>query len=332
MSATVRDVQGSPYLTDHIVGYAKELGLVQDRIAPVMEVDAEDMTFYVVPFDWGRRDVDDGRGEESPATEIRPGLLTGTFSTDDHALKSFLSDRKRDRAMSSPEGFKGITDLHAELPSNVVLLRREKLLASALNTTANYFSSAHYTTLTSPDQWNEYATSNPQEDIIAFAQVIHTRSGIPRRLLTLLIGSQVYDVLIQHPHVRKVLFGDVNAATPNAITLAALAQYFGVKEVIVGDTVEVTSKIGATTELTGYVWGKNAYLLYVDPNPVKGKPTSGSVVTVSTMGKKIPLVRTYRTVDPLGTMFVAEANYGIGLGRPTDEGLRTAARLASVIA
>jgi hypothetical protein len=329
MAITVRDIQGTPYLTNHIVGYAKEQKFVADQLAPVMEVDSEEGTYYVIPFDAHRRAEATGQGEGSPAKESTPPIETGTFTTQRHAHKSVLTDRKRDIAMKSPEGLKGIVNLYAEHPSSIVLLAREKALVAAMDNLSNYFSASHYTSVTGGDRWDAFATSNPQKNVISFARVIHGNSGIRRGQLTLAIGSQVLDTLQQHPHVQDKIKA-VQKVNPDDIGLPELAKYFGVKDVVVGEEIEITSKVGLA-KTSAYLWGKNAYLLHVDPMPNSQVPTAGSFCTCSTLGRQIPRVRTTRRDDPESTLFIAEAQFGIALGAPTGEGLRTAARLATVI-
>lgn len=325
----IRSVTGNPILNNYVNGFAHDQGFVANQIAPLMDVEAGDSSFYVSPFSWGKRNESTRAGEDAPAPHSSPPLDQGTFTTRSYRHKVFLNDEKEKLAMKSSQGFKQITAHHSELAGAVVLLDREVDAAAVVLDQSKYYSAAHYTTLTAPDQWDNYATSKPDVDVIAFARVIHTHSGVTRDKLSLLIGPEVHDKLIVHPRVRANVMA-VQKVNPDDIGLPELAKFFGVKEVIVGSAQKITSAIGLP-EVAEYIWGKNAVLMHIDPAPNKNVPTSGSFVSPSTMGTQFPAVRTVTNDDPLGKWFIAEGRVGLGVGAATGEGVRTAALIKAAV-
>ena len=52
-----------------------------------------------------------------------------------------------------------------------------------------------------------------------------------------------------------------------------------VEKLIVGKAIQETSKEGASTAVRSYIWGKNALLIYVPPNPGLRIPSAAYVFT-----------------------------------------------------
>lgn len=329
----IRSVTGNPILNNYVNGFTQDQGFIAAKIATPMPVDSVDSSFYTMPFSWGKHNESTHAGEDAPAPSSSPPLDQGTFTTRSFRHKVFLLAEKEDLAMRSPEGFKQITKHHSELAGQVVLLDYEVEAAAVVLNTANYYSAAHFTSLALADQWDNFAaaTSQPDQDVINFARVIHMHSGVTRDKLTVALGPQVYDALVQHPRVRENV-KYVQKANVSDFGLPELSKFFGVQEVIIGSAQQITSAIGISPEVSSYIWGKNVWIGYVDPAPNKNVPTAAAFVTPSTMGTQIPAMRTVTNDDPLGKWFIAEARLGIGKGAPTGEGVRSGALIQTAIA
>jgi len=257
--------------------------------------------------------------------------LAGTFACREYVHASPLTDRLRNAALKSPDGFKQLDALHNGKPLHVVMMDWEGDLVTTLTTTSNYYSSAHYTTLAGVNQWDQFSTSTPRTDVRTYAEVIRARSGVPLEELTMVLPAQVAVILPEHPDV-VARMQYVQRAERVDIGPDKLAQYFGVKEVLVGGALEVSSNPGATTETVSHLWGKNVILLHIEegqPNPDLG--VSSSVVTASMSGTTLPVARTFPEYDPPGTVYEQSMIAGIALGAPTGEGLRTAALIQAAI-
>lgn len=326
----LRSIQGNPFLTKLVLGYARENGFVAPQLAPVMDVAGVGISgsFYVIDFAAHRRALDTVRGLSGQAPSSSPPVSTGTFSTKEHAHKTLLTKQQLDVAMQSVTGFKQIMKIHQDQPVYPILYQHEKELVTLLTTTGTYLNSTLYTTVGAGDRWDE-STSKPQSDVITYARNIHKVSGIARKDLTLVLGPLVYDALIVNSHVKEQV-KYVSTTNARDMNLQGLAQYFDVKNVITAEEQEITSNINLT-ETQSYLWGKNAFLVHIEEPSGPTVPVRGSFYTMSTMGTAIPRARTSPSFDPEGDWFHAEARFGVTAGAKTGEGLRTAAWLGSVV-
>lgn len=339
------NVQGTPFLPNYLLGFVQKMGMLASRVAPVMPVVAESTSFWVVPFDHGRRLVDDTAEGNSPAKRISPPLRNGSFTTEPHRLGSFLLDRTLQNAQKSPTGFKQLQDLFVNAPVLAEALIWEVQLVTLMTTAATYFSSAHHLDYAStPDlQFDAPGTSDPQASVVNLADVIQGHSGIPPEELTCTMGRKAWKSIFLHA-VAKEAVKFVKTSLPSVMNRKLIADFLNVKEVLVGDATRVTSNIGATTEASSYVWGRNLFLHYVDQAPTQQVPTRGSFVTPAmnqsdadaelTPGGAPWQQRSYPNQDPKGTVYLVEGVWGVAKGAPSDspaEGVRTAAWIENVV-
>ncbi len=327
----ISTLQGSPYYSSLNIAYMRRNRFIVDLVATVMPVKSESGNFYVIPFDFSRRRHSTRRAPDGPAPRSAPGLLTGTFSCREYVHAAVLTERRRKAAMDSPDGFKSLDKLYSGQALHPVMMDWEYDLVAKLHNTSNYFSSSHYTTLSGTSRWDQLSTSTPRKDVRTYGEVVRARSGIPLSELTLIVPEEVAVILPEHPDVvARIQY--VQRVERIDIGPVQLAQYFGVKQVLIGGALELTSNPGASSEVVSHLWGKNVVLLHIDdtpPSPELG--ISSSVVTASASGKNIPVARTYPEYDPEGLAYEQKMIAGITLGVPTGEGLRTAALLKSVI-
>lgn len=339
------NVQGTPFLPNYLLGFTQEMGYIASLVAPVMPVIAESSSFWVVPFDYGRRLVDDTAEGNSPAKKITPPLRTGSFTTLPHRLGSFLLDRTQQNAMKSPTGFKKIVDLYLNAPTLAEALIWETQLVTLMTTAATYFASSHHLDYASSTdlQFDTPATSDPQASVVGLADVIQGHSGKKPEQLTCTMGRKVWKSIFLHA-VAKEAVKYTERAFPSAFNRTAIADFLGVKQVLVGDAIRVTSNIGASSETSSYVWGRNLFLHYVDEAPSQQVPTDGSFVTpaMNQSGADAEIApggapwqsRSYPTQDPLGTTYLVEGVWGVAAGKPSDsptEGVRTAGWIENAV-
>lgn len=329
------NVQGTPYLTNFTHSLVMSQAWLALKLAPTMPVPAESGSYWCKPFAYGRVDGDTSQDGMSEAPISAPPLQTGTYTTKPNSHGSFLSDRIRNNASMSPTGFKGIEELYASWPALVQAMHLEKALYTLLTTTGTYYNSSHYVDLSATPtlQFDAATTSDPLATLITYARVIQARSGLPRKALTVTMGRAVYDVLVRHTaivnqikYTRSSLIDDVNESD--------LAKFFGVKEVLVGDVLEVTSAPGAT-EVSAFTWGKDMFITYVDPAPnaLTGTATSffTASMTANGAGGSPWIARAIPKLDPLGTKYIVEGIFNVNAGKVTGEGVRTAAWIQNAV-
>lgn len=119
-------------------------------------------------------------------------------------------------------------------------------------------------------QWND-ASSNPIEDVRRAATYMQLRTGF--RPNTLVLGRQVFDVLVDHPDfIARMDRGQTTG--PAMANRAAIAALLEVDRVIVLEAIYNTAKSGAA-ESNAFIGGKHALLAYVPPAPGILTPAAG---------------------------------------------------------
>lgn len=177
-----------------------------------------------------------------------------TYSCNEHALKDYVSDRDRAQADDplDPE-----LDVTLEL-TDLLRLGHEVEVATQVTTAANY-DTGHSVTLTGVDQWSDFSNSDPLDDIrVAMTKVLSVTAKNPN---VLWMGHQVWDKLIDHPDIvaRTKFIG-------KDPTLGRVAMIFGVEKIIVGRAIKDVAPTGVIGT-PGFVWGKDAGVMYVTPRP-----------------------------------------------------------------
>lgn len=257
----VKDTHIDAALTQISVGYKNE-EFIGAQLLKEVPVDKDSDKYWV--FDQDMFDlVDDRIRPKTVANEIDYTLSTDTYYCDGHALREAVSDRERANADS------GI-DLDAGATENVmgrIELGREKRIADKLTTLTTY-DAALRTTLAGNDQWSDYTNSDPIGKIEAAKRLVHKAIGLMPN--TLFMGAEVYDKLKWH----SKLIEYYKYSQKGVLTLDMLKELFGVKNIVVGNALYTTTAKGQTRTL-GYIWGKDAGLLYVPDRPAQKTPAFG---------------------------------------------------------
>lgn len=252
MKPNLQDIRYDPILSNVSVAY-QNAEYIADQICPA--VPSKSKTGKYFTYDKSKfRKANSLRGMGASAKEVGYGLDQSTaYVCKDHALKQLVPVELIDQA---PTPLTPMMDA-AENVKERLLVEKELDLAAYMQSTTNM---SRNTSLSTTDQWSDYANSDPIGDIETAIESV--RGYIFKPANTLVLGQQVYNKLKHHPDIVDRLkysgFGKVTADI--------LATLFDVKRVIVGAAGYETATEGATSSL-GYIWGKNAWLLYVAPRP-----------------------------------------------------------------
>ncbi len=251
MSPTLNDIRIDPILSNVSVAY-KNAEYIAEQILPVIPTQTRTGKYF--KYDKSKfRKVQSLRGMGAPANEVDYGLtISASYICLDHALKSLVPDELRDQAPSplNPE-------LDAtENVTEKILIEKELDLATYMQDTSNLTNN---TTLSGNSKWSDYANSDPIGDIKKGKKAIHSKIFVEPN--TLVLGKEVYDTLLDHPDIIDRIKYRSDVATADI-----LARLFGVDKVLVGGAGYNTAKEGQTDAMS-YIWGKNAWLLYVTPRP-----------------------------------------------------------------
>lgn len=239
------------------VGYQND-DFYAEKLFPVVPVMKQSGRYWV----YGRekfRQYETIRHAGAEAREIAPWSLSNNpYFCDDHSLKDKISDEER----ANSDGI----DLEintTENLTNAILLDLEIRVANLIlgGTVTN-------TTLSGTSQWSDYVNSDPVAAVEAQKTTI--KQAIGQAPNTLAVSYPVFATLRQHPKIiDRFKYTQVGVLDSDALKAA-----FGVDNFWVMGAEYDTANEGQTPSLN-FVWGKNAVLAYVLPEPRRREVTLG---------------------------------------------------------
>lgn len=248
-----RDLHVDALLTGLAVEYSNQPSeYIADKAMPVVPVVKESDKYATFNKDNRIRVPQALRAPKTESKEVDWGVGTASYGVEEYALHVLISDRERENA-DPPfnldlDGTQVVTDL--------LMNAKEDRVATLLTTTGTY-ATGNSETLAAADQWNN-ANSDPIGDVNDAHLVI--KNGSLRMANTMILGFQVYHRL----KVNAQILARMGNANLGVVTADVLKLLFDVKELLIGSAQKATSNPGQTVT-TGYMWGKNAILAYIDP-------------------------------------------------------------------
>lgn len=261
-------------LTNITVAYVQSAeGFVADRAFPNVPVNkVSDKYFEVVRGDFNRDDM----AQRALSTESAGGGYrldsTPTYICQDWAFHKDIDDRVRSNYDEGLDPERETTEFLALK----FLIRREKLWASQFFVTSIWANEDAGVNSATPGagqftQWNR-ADSTPIEDIRAARTATKLSGGLrPNKLV---LGTQVYDKLIDHPDVVGRVDRGQTPGGPAQASRDALAKLFDLDEVLIMDAI-VNDAPDGQAEANAFIGGKNALLMYATQTPGLMTPTAG---------------------------------------------------------
>lgn len=297
MSGFLQPGRGNVHLDAPLTDFSIQVlqgdeGYVHARAFPIVSVAKASDKYYVIPPD---KFLLDDMQKRAPGTRVPVAnyeVSNDSYSCDVWDAGHLIPDEIRANADNQVK----VDQLGAKLLSKKLLTRRERQWAT------EFFAASVWTgdqtgvdsATPSTNQFGRWdrADSLPVETIRAQQDIMQGRSGFrPNKLV---LGRQVFSKLLDHPDlIDRVKYGQVPGA-PAQMSKQALAALFEVDEILVMEAVYNSAAEGATKSL-GFIGGKSALLLYVDPAPGLQSVTAG--VTFSWSG------------------FMQGANLGVSVGR-----------------
>lgn len=257
-------------LTDISVAYQQRANdYVAGQVFPSIPVNKQGGLYYKYDKgDWFRSIA----GVRAPATETPGGgwnVSTDTYYSDVYGVHKDIDDQTRANADSI---FSLDRDATQWVTQNLLLKRDQVFMAT-------YFTTGVWTDITgvsgSPTgaqvkQWDA-SGSTPIEDIRAQSTAMKKSTGY--RPNTLVLGPEVYDVLLDH----STILERIKYTERGMISNALLASLFGVERVIVADAIQNTANqaAGSDTPTMSFLAGKSALLCYVNRTPSLMQPSAG---------------------------------------------------------
>lgn len=272
---TVNQIHVDPLLTELSVAYQND-DYVARQIMPTMAVSKKSGIYYV--YDKSQfRPTDDERAPGNRANRVEFGMTQATYGPlVEHALEDGVPDEVADEYPSREQAYEDAT----ENIRDRLLVNEESSLATYMANTANLTSN---TTLSGTSQWSDYGNSDPISVIETARNTV--RTNIMKRPNTLLLSDPVYQKLRHHPD----LLERFKYSERGVLTKDHLAALFEVDKVIVAAAMYNSAAEGATDSMAD-LWGKHAWLIYVNPRPSRRSVSFGYTMQMTTMrnGQAVP--------------------------------------------
>lgn len=258
--------QRDQLLTNLSLAYTNEdMSFIADVVFPTLKVARNTGVYY----EWDKSNLraeHDLRAPGTPANEIDYAPTTKSFGPlVQHKLKKKVTDEEVKRSESPLSPFRTATRI----------LTEKSKISKEIDAAAKLAASTKGTTISSAtDRWDDVDNSDPigmLQDAVDAAKLNALKT--PN---TLVLGQQAVRPLLNHPDVLARM-GDAQDRIGRFDIIAAL---IGVKRIVVGDAARNTAVEGAADSIS-YIWGKNAYIMYINPTPALEDVSAGYTLELS---------------------------------------------------
>jgi len=245
-NATIRSMS-IQYANDDYIG---------DRLMQIVNVgDQPTGNFFTYDKRSRLQSPDDTMPERGIPNEIEDARNKTTFSCNDYGLSNSISAKATNAADAPLDELIDLT----ESILDVLALKRETRQATLLTTATNY-ASGNTTTLSGSSQWNSGTGGNPIADIQGARAACWTGRG-PGSFVGFCSRS-VWDVLARHPQLLDLQ----KYVTAGLLAPKALAAFFGLSDILVGDARRDTANEGRTASYSR-IWGNYFGIVRVANRP-----------------------------------------------------------------
>jgi hypothetical protein len=244
------------------VGYRND-DFFGERLFPIVPVKKQSGRFWVFGKEKFRQ-YETIRHAKAEAREIAPWTLSNNpYYCDDHSLKDAISDEER----SNSDG----TDLEVNTTENLtdaILLDFEIRVKNLVFGPTGPSSVGQSSTLSGTSQWSDYVNSDPVAAVETQKTTI--KKAIAMAPNTLLVGYPVYATLRQHPRI----IDRFKYTQVGILQAEHLKSAFDVDNFWVAGAEYDTANEGQAAALD-FIWGKNALLAFIPPEPSRRIPALG---------------------------------------------------------
>lgn len=289
---TRRQVHIDRALTNVSIAY-RNANYIGDLIFPQVVVQKQSDKFFV--FDkssWFR----DEAGPRAPGTrgpEVEYSISSSAYSAQPMAATKVLPDEVVDNADQPLQERRNAV----EFATDKVVLKLEKDVAT------DVFGAEWSTSATPGTLWEDDA-SDPLGDVDTAREAIVKLIG--REPNKMVIGREVWKQLKNHPD----LLDRVKYTQTGRITPELLAQLFEIEQLLIGSAIEDTAAEGVTASFS-FIWGKNALLAWVPPNPGLMVPAAGYIFSW-----KQRTLEVFRRMEEKANAYRAEQHYDVKITAP----------------
>lgn len=254
-------------LTNISIAFKNQLeDYVADKVFPMLPVSKQGDLYYIYDKDnWFRSQS----AKRAPGTESAGSgftLTTDSYFADVWAIHKNIADQERANQDEPIDLDRDSTEFVTEQQ----MLRKEKEWID------NFFKTGVWTVDFTPATLWDAAGSDPIIDVRTKARDIKRLTG--KKPNKLIVSGEVHDALVDNAAIIDRINGGSTTARPGLVTRELLAQVFEVDEYLVAEAIENTA-IEGDAFVGAEIAGKNALLVYSEPNPGLKKPSGGYTFT-----------------------------------------------------
>ena len=250
-------VHADQFLSNYSQAYTND-AYIGERLITAIPVDKRTNKFAVFP----QREIFEApddllTSDRARANEISSTRTSSTYELKDYALENFLSNETID---NQDLPFNERADMTMEVSEH--LARKREMRDADLLTTAGNYGSGNTTTLAGSDQWNSGAGGNPIKNIQDAKAALFNGPGATD--VWGFTSLDVFNVLARHPTLLDLQKYTVNGL----LTPEAIARYFGLAGLLIGEARKQTANEGQTASYSR-IWGNDFGLVRVARTPSK---------------------------------------------------------------
>lgn len=251
-------------LSEIAVAYVpEEENFIASTIFPSIPVNKQSDKYYIWTKGFWLRNSVERRTPGDTYPEGRLQLSNDSYFCNLYHLGFPIPDEDRQNADPAVE----LEITGAEWLKTQFMLNREITLASDIFATSKWATDV--VGGTGFTLWDDYDNSDPVSDVNTGKQTIQKSTG--KKANTLVMGKEVFDILAEHP----LLLDKFKHTSPGILDVEEVRKALKVDRLVVGESVYESSAEGASSATRGYIWGKNALLMYVPANPGKRVAAAG---------------------------------------------------------
>jgi hypothetical protein len=262
---TPGDVHVNAPLTNISVAYLQQAGTIADQVFPQVPVMKQSDKYYQYDKgDWNRI----GMQVRAPGTESAGSgwrvTSDNTYFCDSWAIHKDVDDDTR----ANQDGPIDMDRDATIFVTQQAALRRDKQWASKYFKTGVWTGASTGTDIVPGTLWSA-SSSDPISDITNQGIAIKEKTGFkPNKLV---LGAKTFNALRQN----AAILDRIKYTMKGVVTADLLAGLFDVEQVLIADTMEVTSAEGAASTTTSFIFGKHALLVYAAKTPSLMLPSGG---------------------------------------------------------
>lgn len=247
-------------------------GFIASRVFQNVPVQKQSDKYFTFDRSYFNRNGAKKRAAGTRVSEVGYALSNDSYFCEEVGVAIPIPDQVRANADPAVDP----TRAAAELATHQMLISKENDFASSFFTTGLWGTDitgvAAAPGAGQVIQWSDQTNGDPIGNVRTGVNTILGATGIKPNVMVM--GREVYSVLIDHPDIQGRINGGATTAQPSLASLNLLAQIFEVDEVMVGEAIQNTAAEGDTAAHS-FILGKKCLLTYRPASPGIMIPAAG---------------------------------------------------------